>query len=113
MAMRPNVAARATMESFYVDGGRRSFPGKSPRQDPSMPMGSALEVQSVNGDRPRERLARLGAAAVSNRELVALLLGTGHASRSALDVAGEGVADGVCGLRTRGQAALRRREGVG
>jgi DNA repair protein RadC len=33
------------------------------------------------GERPRERLQRLGAAALSDSEVLALLLGTGHPSR--------------------------------
>ncbi|MCL6580053.1 MAG: DNA repair protein RadC [Firmicutes bacterium] len=39
------------------------------------------------GDRPRERLARLGAQALSNAELVAILLRTGTSGASALDLA--------------------------
>ncbi len=38
-------------------------------------------------ERPRERLARHGAAALSSRELVAILIGTGRRGASALDVA--------------------------
>jgi DNA repair protein RadC len=38
-------------------------------------------------DRPRERLASYGAAALSDAELLALLIGTGTARESALDVA--------------------------
>lgn len=37
-------------------------------------------------DRPRERLAARGAAALSDAELVAVLLGTGNAGRSAVDL---------------------------
>src|SRR5258708_34124521 len=38
-------------------------------------------------ERPRERLARLGAAALSGEELLALLLGSGLRGESALDSA--------------------------
>lgn len=38
-------------------------------------------------ERPRERLARHGPSALSTRELIALLLGTGRRGASALDVA--------------------------
>ena len=41
------------------------------------------------GDRPRERLRRLGPEALSSPELLALLLGTGGAGRSSLEVAHE------------------------
>lgn len=40
-------------------------------------------------DRPRERLQALGPAALSVRELIAILVGSGGEGRSALDVAGE------------------------
>ncbi|MFO8175967.1 MAG: UPF0758 domain-containing protein [Longimicrobiales bacterium] len=38
-------------------------------------------------DRPRERLRALGPAGLSNRELLAILIGSGGAGESALDVA--------------------------
>jgi DNA repair protein RadC len=40
-------------------------------------------------DRPRERLQNLGAVALSSRELLGILIGSGTEGRSALDVAGE------------------------
>jgi DNA repair protein RadC len=40
-----------------------------------------------SGDRPREKLLQLGPAALSEAELLAILLGTGVRGRSALDVA--------------------------
>lgn len=43
----------------------------------------------LDGDRPRERLAALAPAALSARELLAILLGSGAAGRSAADLAGE------------------------
>jgi DNA repair protein RadC len=64
-------------------------------------------------ERPRERLTKNGAAALSNRELVALLLGTGYRSRSALDVAGHLVASGLRELAGRSLADLTREPGVG
>src|SRR4029453_6473701 len=38
-------------------------------------------------DRPREKLARLGAAALGDNELVAVVIGQGQARASALDLA--------------------------
>ena len=38
-------------------------------------------------DRPREKLARLGAASLGDNELVAILIGHGQARVSALDLA--------------------------
>jgi DNA repair protein RadC len=51
-------------------------------------------------DRPREKLARAGAGALGDNELVAILLGTGTRSRNALDVAQDvlTVTGGVRGL---------------
>jgi DNA repair protein RadC len=49
-------------------------------------------------ERPRERLARHGAAALSSRELLALLIGSGSGRSSALDLAD--------GLATRGLREL-------
>ena len=54
-------------------------------------------------ERPRERMARLGAAALSNEELLALLLGSGTSGESALDrsrrlLAAHGGLAGLAGL---------------
>jgi len=64
-------------------------------------------------DRPRERLADRGAAALSSRELVAILLGTGYVSHSALDVADRLIAGGLRDLAGRSLAELEREPGVG
>jgi len=64
-------------------------------------------------DRPRERLARHGSSALSNRELVAILLGTGARGASALDVA-EGLLDsGLRGLAGRSLPDLTGERGLG
>ena len=52
-------------------------------------------------DRPRERLARHGASALSNRELLALLVGSGSRSASVLDVAEKLLGGGLRGLAGR------------
>ena len=71
-------------------------------------------------ERPRERLARLGAAALSGEELLALLLGSGIRGESALDSARADPdrawrargAGGAFGSRAaRGSAASRRPAG--
>jgi DNA repair protein RadC len=64
-------------------------------------------------ERPRERLARHGAAALSNRELLALLVGSGGARHSALDVADDLGAAGLRGLAGRSLAELEGRKGLG
>lgn len=66
-------------------------------------------------DRPREKLARAGAEALGDNELVALLLGSGLRSRNALVVAQDVIAagDGVHGLTRIGLDELCRIRGVG
>jgi DNA repair protein RadC len=56
-------------------------------------------------DRPREKLARAGVASLGDNELIALLLGTGVKSRSALAVA-QDVLDLVKGVRGLTQVAM-------
>jgi DNA repair protein RadC len=63
-------------------------------------------------ERPRERLARLGADALTDAELVALLLGSGTRGASALDLARDALATrgGLAGLVAAG---ARRPRGFG
>jgi DNA repair protein RadC len=67
----------------------------------------------VEEERPRERLARHGAGALSNRELIALLLGTGSARASALDTAERLVEGGIRGLAQRSLDDLESEHGLG
>lgn len=66
-------------------------------------------------DRPRERLWREGAAALADRELLAILLGSGTAGASALDVAADLLAEagGVSELARARPEELARGGGVG
>ena len=64
-------------------------------------------------ERPRERLLKQGAAALSNRELLALVVGTGTRGASALDVAGGLLADGLRGLQGTSAVAIAGRVGLG
>lgn len=52
-------------------------------------------------ERPRERMARGGAAALSDAELVALLIEPGRKGKSSLDIARELVSDGLLPLARR------------
>ncbi|MCU1347649.1 MAG: repair protein RadC [Acidobacteria bacterium] len=52
-------------------------------------------------ERPRERMARGGAAALSDAELIALLIEPGRRGKSSLDIARELVADGLLALARR------------
>ncbi len=64
-------------------------------------------------ERPRERLRRHGASALSSRELLALLLGTGTRRASALDLAEQLLASGLRGLPTRTLGELESAHGLG
>ncbi len=52
-------------------------------------------------ERPRERMARGGAVALSDAELVALLIEPGRRGKSSLDIAREIVADGLLAVARR------------
>jgi len=64
-------------------------------------------------ERPRERLARLGAAALSSRELLAVLLGTGARGRSALALADDLLTGGVRSLASASLHELAATPGLG
>jgi DNA repair protein RadC len=66
-------------------------------------------------DRPREKLARIGAAALGDNELLAIVLGHGRARASALDLANAILAEsgGVQGLVRVRYESLMRVHGVG
>lgn len=64
-------------------------------------------------DRPRERLARHGVTALSNRELLALLVGTGSRETSVLELSESLLASGLRGLASRSLADLERERGLG
>jgi DNA repair protein RadC len=68
-----------------------------------------------SADRPRERLRDAGAAALSNQELLAILLRTGTAKESALALASRLLAQygGVLGLARAGFPELRAEHGLG
>jgi DNA repair protein RadC len=64
-------------------------------------------------ERPRERLARHGVAALSNRELLALLIGTGSARASSLDLADALLGRGLRELASQSLSELEGRPGLG
>jgi DNA repair protein RadC len=64
-------------------------------------------------ERPRERLAQLGASALSSRELLAALLGTGARGSSALAVAEELLGPGLHALAARSLHDLEGVRGLG
>ena len=73
------------------------------------------ERAALQGERPRERLLAHGAAALSDAELVALLLRTGIAGASALDVARDLILrfGGVAGLLAAPALEVAAVRGVG
>ncbi len=66
-------------------------------------------------DRPREKLARLGAAGLGDNELVAIVLGQGQPRATALDLANTTLAaiGGMTGLARVGRDDLLRIRGIG
>lgn len=72
-------------------------------------------VTEPHHDGPRERLAMLGAEALSDVELLAVLLGTGTQGEPVLALAEAIVAEagGLRGLARQGPSLLARRSGVG
>ena len=73
-----------------------------------------MKIAAAN-DRPREKLARLGAAALGDNELLAIVLGHGRARASALDLANTVLAEtgGLHGLVRVRYESLTRLHGIG
>jgi len=63
--------------------------------------------QWAEEDRPRERLLRRGAAALSNAELLAILIGSGSTSESAVDLMKRLLADCNNNLNTLGKLSVK------
>jgi DNA repair protein RadC len=104
---------RSAVSSEVVQSGRAT-------RAVSRPVARVCEGAAPRGldelpleERPRERLARHGANALSSRELLALLLGTGARGRSALVVADELLSDGLRSLAARSLAELEGSRGLG
>ncbi len=77
-------------------------------------MTAALGVRELPPEeRPRERMARLGAGALSSRELLATLLGTGARGTSVLAVADHLLGPGLHALASRSLAELEGVHGLG
>ena len=78
------------------------------------PAVSLRRVSDLPADeRPRERLARQGASALSNRELLALLVGCVAPGESALDVAEHLLGDGLRSLAGRSLPEIESLRGLG
>ena len=80
-----------------------------------IPVVSPIPLRDIpDEDRPRERLSRLGPSALSNEELLALLLGTGSRGESVLERARRLLAahGGLAGLAGVSGAELRRERGI-
>ena len=74
-------------------------------------MNEELNRLSINhlaeADRPREKLERLGAAALSDAELLAILIGSGTADESAVDLMKRILNDCKNNLNTLGKLSIR------
>lgn len=101
------------MDPSGRDAATWATPGVEPqgRSDPQGSRGGALIRELFEQDRPRERLLREGARALSDVELLAILLRTGVRGASALELARQALAavGGVPGLALSGAQALLRR----
>lgn len=78
--------------------------------------GSAYRIKDISsGERPRERLARLGEGALANVELVAILLRSGFRGTNALQLAQTVLheVDGLPGLQRASYISLKRLRGLG
>lgn len=90
-----------------------------PSSDPYPPAANGiapLRMREVSAtERPRERFATAGAAAVSARELIAILLRTGARGQGALGLADRLLAEfgGLAGLARADARDLRRVPGIG
>jgi DNA repair protein RadC len=76
---------------------------------------SEAPATASSADGPRERLGGLGAAALSDSELISLLLRTGGGGRDVLDVARALLSSfgGLCGLAREDTSLLQEVAGVG
>src|SRR3989304_9967784 len=86
---------------------------------PEARMGERAESSRIpdlsTSDRPRERLAAVGPEALSNAELVAILLRSGIVGLNAVELARRLLAEagGLTGLHRMSYEELRRKRGVG
>lgn len=83
--------------------------------EPHVPSRPVLRIRDLpTEDRPRERLTRVGVSALSNEELLSLLLGSGTRGESALDRARAllSARGGLAGLASMSGAELRRERGI-
>jgi DNA repair protein RadC len=104
------------MSHEYTSAIRAGKRAKTPqRASISYHEGSGAMAQVPLVDRPREKLARVGAEALGDNELIALLLGSGTRSRGALVVAQDVIeaAGDLHGLPRMGVDELRAVPGVG
>ena len=80
-------------------------------------LNSKLSIRDwAEGDRPREKMARLGAQALSDAELLAILIGSGSPKESAVDLMKRVLADCNNNLNTLGKKTiheLTRYNGMG
>lgn len=83
--------------------------------EPDSPAEAHLRIHDLPAEqRPRERLLREGATALSDQELLAILLGSGFRGRNAIDVAQSLLSEhGLVGLLRAEPAQLLQEKGLG
>ncbi len=88
-------------------------PPLPPSLEGPSPAGPQSRPAPVAPDGPRERLVSLGAAALSNAELLAVLLGTGSAGKNVFDLAREISGPGLQALAQAPPLSLAEQPGLG
>lgn len=82
-------------------------------EETNEPLARDALTHATAGDGPRERMARLGPSAVSNAELIAVVLGSGRAGRPVGDIARALSGRGLRTLASFGPDELARESGLG
>ncbi len=103
------------MTSYRWNPKRQTTLGPRVREDDGLLKARCASPNGLGSDRPRERLLARGAAALSDAELVSLLLRTGVAGKSALDLARDAIDrfGGIAGLLAASAAELASVRGFG
>ncbi|MDE2893487.1 MAG: DNA repair protein RadC [Chloroflexota bacterium] len=115
----PLAELEAEWAAADAEQARRSEQAEEDRESPApAPRAGKKRRKGIDGlapdDQPRERLMRLGAASLSNTELLAVLLSTGDQETNVLEKSRELLADrGLVGLLRSDLRDLMRVTGLG
>lgn len=114
MPRLPITSAREDSEEYRAPDGLPEF---EPESVPAPPQRSRVMIEDMRDeDRPRERLKRLGAKALGQEELLAIILRVGVRNKSVLDLATEvleSCENDLLQLAEQSVATLQRHKGMG